>query len=141
MSRGEGSTATLGALPWVRKVAVRRSWPDRLDVAIEEHVVLARWGEDRLVNIQGEVFEGGAEESERRALPLLFGPAASEHQVAERFGYSHGAFRQLVGQFRSRVAAGHAPPFSSRKGADARPERPPVPLAPPRSPNRPTPAS
>ncbi len=74
---------TLGALPWVRKVAVRRSWPDRLDVAIEEHVVLARWGDDRLVNVQGEVFEG--EDEQRAALPLLFGPAASERQVTERY--------------------------------------------------------
>src|SRR3972149_12116413 len=31
-------------LPWVRKVNVRRQWPDRLDVALEEHVPLARWG-------------------------------------------------------------------------------------------------
>ena len=77
--------ATLSALPWVRKIAVRRSWPDRLDVVIEEHVALARWGNDRLVNIQGEVFEGDADDAQRSALPLLFGPAASERQVSERY--------------------------------------------------------
>lgn len=77
--------ATLAALPWVRKVAVRRSWPDRLEVAIEEHVALARWGDDRLVNVQGEVFEGGADDEPRPDLPLLFGPAASERQVTERY--------------------------------------------------------
>src|ERR1035437_1220368 len=37
---------TFEALPWVRKVEVRRLWPDRLQVAIEEHLVLARWGAD-----------------------------------------------------------------------------------------------
>ncbi len=81
----EGVRRTLGALPWVRKVAVRRSWPDRLDVAIEEHVALARWGEDRLVNVQGEVFDGGTDDAGRLALPLLFGPAATERQVTERY--------------------------------------------------------
>lgn len=30
-------------LPWARKVSVRRRWPDRLDVTIEEHVAMARW--------------------------------------------------------------------------------------------------
>lgn len=43
-------------LPWVRKVDLRRQWPDRLEVALEEHVPLARWGADALVNTHGEVF-------------------------------------------------------------------------------------
>ena len=43
-------------LPWVRKVEVRRQWPDRLEVALEEHVPLARWGGDALVDTHGEVF-------------------------------------------------------------------------------------
>lgn len=75
------------------------------------------------------------------ALRAVFVEGLSQKEAAERFGYSHDAFRQLIGQFRSRVAVGDAPPFSSRSGADARPERPPVPPARPRSPNRPTPAS
>ena len=48
--------AAFERLPWVRKVEVRRQWPDRLDVALEEHVPLARWGADALVNTHGEVF-------------------------------------------------------------------------------------
>ena len=30
-------------LPWVRKVAVRRNWPDRLEIDVEEHQATARW--------------------------------------------------------------------------------------------------
>lgn len=48
--------AAFERLPWVRKVEVRRQWPDRLEVALEEHVPLARWGADALVNTHGEVF-------------------------------------------------------------------------------------
>ena len=43
-------------LPWVRKVDLRRQWPDRLEVSLEEHVPLARWGTEALVNTHGEVF-------------------------------------------------------------------------------------
>ena len=45
-------------LPWVRRVAVRRIWPGRLEVSVEEHVALARWGGtmNRLVNTFGETF-------------------------------------------------------------------------------------
>src|SRR3954463_8742741 len=33
---------SLERLPWVRKAGVRRVWPDRLEVTLEEHVALAR---------------------------------------------------------------------------------------------------
>ena len=48
--------AAFATLPWVSKVDVRRQWPDRLEVALEEHVPLARWGNAALVNTRGEVF-------------------------------------------------------------------------------------
>ena len=32
-------------LPWVRHAEVRRQWPARLDVTIEEHKPVARWEE------------------------------------------------------------------------------------------------
>ena len=43
-------------LPWVRKANLRRHWPDRIEVALEEHAPLARWGNVALVNTHGEVF-------------------------------------------------------------------------------------
>ena len=51
-------------LPWVRRAEVRRRWPDRLEVRLEEHVALARWGkeaEGQLVNSYGELFAGRIE--------------------------------------------------------------------------------
>jgi cell division protein FtsQ len=82
------------ALPWVRKVEVRRLWPDRIQVAIEEHVALARWGSDmqakRLVNTYGEVFEG--ESSDAVRLPQFAGPAGSAEELTRRYG----AFRQAL---------------------------------------------
>jgi cell division protein FtsQ len=77
--------AALAGLSWVRKVAVRRTWPDLLDVNIEEHVALARWGEDRLVDLQGEVFDGSVSATRAAALPLLYGPVGSERLVTVRY--------------------------------------------------------
>ena len=68
-------------LPWVRQVDVRRIWPDRLEVRLEEHRALARWGDAGLVNTFGERFAG---ETDAR-LPLFAGPAASEAEVTRRY--------------------------------------------------------
>ena len=79
--------AALEALAWVRKVHVRRVWPDRLEIAIEEHEALARWGEGEdnrageLVNTYGERFKGRT----NVALPLFVGPQGSEAEMTRRY--------------------------------------------------------
>jgi len=69
-------------LPWVRNVSVRRRWPDKLEVTVEEHRELARWGNIALVNTHGELFHA-ASDSE---LPVFYGPGDGVHEVAEHFG-------------------------------------------------------
>lgn len=71
----------LERLPWVRKASVRRVWPDRLQVEIEEHVAFARWGDDALVNTHGERFQGRSD----AALPLFVAPGGTEREVAFRY--------------------------------------------------------
>jgi len=73
--------AALEQLPWVRRVQVRRVWPDRLEIALEDHVALARWGDAGLVNTYGERF--AATSAER--LPMFAGPAGAEAEVARRY--------------------------------------------------------
>ena len=69
------------ALPWVRRAAVRRVWPDRLEITVEEHVPLARWGDGQLVNTYGERFAGRAD----MALPLFVGPPGAEGEVTRQY--------------------------------------------------------
>jgi cell division protein FtsQ len=76
-----GLRLALERLPWVRRVELRRVWPDRVEVAFEEHVALAHWGDDALVNTLGERFDGEVDEP----LPRLAGPAGTEREVAERY--------------------------------------------------------
>jgi cell division protein FtsQ len=68
-------------VPWVRRASVRRVWPDRLAVAIEEHVAFARWGAEGLVNVQGERFAAISD----AALPLFIGPPGTESEIARRY--------------------------------------------------------
>jgi cell division protein FtsQ len=77
--------AGLEQLPWVRRVQVRRVWPDRIEIALEEHVALARWGDVGLVNVHGERFRGRDTGSAEARLPLFAGPAGSEAEVARRY--------------------------------------------------------
>ena len=84
----DGVRAALERLPWVRRAAVRRVWPDRLEATLEEHVALARWGERALVNTFGERFPGGS----KARLPQFSGPRGSEGEVARRYA----RFSQIV---------------------------------------------
>ena len=68
-------------LPWVRKVEVRRQWPARLELEVEEHIALARWGDAALVNSHGEVFEAATDE----ALPTFIGPPGQADEMARQF--------------------------------------------------------
>jgi cell division protein FtsQ len=68
-------------LPWVRKANVRRQWPDRLEVTVEEHRPLARWGSTALVNGHGEVFEAAISST----LPVFLGPEGAAAEVMARY--------------------------------------------------------
>lgn len=62
---------------WVRAAVVRREFPNRLRVSLEEHRAVAFWGaegEGRLVNSFGEVFEANPGDVEAEELPRLSGP-------------------------------------------------------------------
>ena len=91
----DGVRSVLERLPWVRRAAVRRVWPDRLEATLEEHVAFARWGESALVNTHGERFHGGSKE----ALPRFSGPRGTEAEMTRRYG----RFNQIVMPLGARV--------------------------------------
>ncbi len=77
----DSARAAFTKLPWVRSASVRRHWPDALEVTLEEHKPLARWGDEGLLNTYGEVFQAAT----AQPLPLLSGPPGSEKEVAQRY--------------------------------------------------------
>lgn len=72
---------SLERLPWVRSVNIRREFPQRLAVQLEEHQVLARWNERALVSQQGEVFVAES----AQLLPSFIGPDGAAAEVAQQY--------------------------------------------------------
>lgn len=102
--RGNFFTANLGSVraafetvPWVRRAMVRREWPNRLIVSLEEHVPLATWGDDgRLLSVKGDVFTVNLDEAEEDGrLPSFSGPEGSEKEVLSRFQEMHAWFAPI----------------------------------------------
>ncbi len=83
-------------LPWVRSATVRRVWPGRLDVSLEEHHVLARWGERALVNSFGEIYEAAS----GRQLPVFSGPEGTSIEITQRFHEFNQALQPLSRQIK-----------------------------------------
>ena len=72
---------SLEKLPWVRNVSIRREFPQRLAVRLEEHQALARWNNNALVNRQGEIFAANIEQ----ALPRFTGQDGAAADVAQHY--------------------------------------------------------
>ncbi|NIR28602.1 MAG: cell division protein FtsQ/DivIB [Gammaproteobacteria bacterium] len=75
--------AALG-LPWVKDVSVRRVWPDSLHVAVIEREAVARWGDDGLIDADGEVFQPARVPGDPE-LPVLRGPRGSHETLLRRY--------------------------------------------------------
>ncbi len=76
--------AAFESVPWVRKAVVRREFPNRLKVVLQEHQPVALWGGDgdvRLVNSFGEVFEANVGEVDQEDLPVFGGPDGQSGEV------------------------------------------------------------
>jgi cell division protein FtsQ len=72
---------SLEKLPWVRNVSIRREFPQRLAVRLEEHQALARWNNAALVNRQGEIFVAKSEQM----LPSFIGQDGAAAEVTQQY--------------------------------------------------------
>ena len=96
------------SVPWVRHAVVKRVWPNRLRVQLEEHRPVALWADakggdakgaealpDKLVNSHGEVFEANLGDVEDDALPTLRGPDGSAPHMLMLLGRLQPVFDAL----------------------------------------------
>jgi cell division protein FtsQ len=90
------------AVPWVRRAIVRRVWPDRLAVQLEEHRASALWegpndepGAEKLVNDHGEVFEANVGDVEDDGLPTFAGPEDSAARMLALYRRLQPVFARL----------------------------------------------
>jgi cell division protein FtsQ len=91
--------AAFEQVPWVRHAVVRRVWPDKLVVALEEHQPVALWAgdenSDKMVNSHGEVFEANVGDVEDDSLPQFAGPEGTSAQVLEMYRRLQPMFAQV----------------------------------------------
>ena len=59
--------------PWVRSVVLTKVWPDKVWIEVVEQVPVAFWGDDRLVNSYGDIFDASLPEK-KGEIPVLFHP-------------------------------------------------------------------
>ena len=119
--RGNFFTVDLGRVrqafeetPWVRRAQVRRIWPNRLFVSLEEHRPLAQWADGRFVNTFGELFSVNPEEVDRRESLLEFaGPEGTQGIVTRRYA-------ELTQQLKPLALTPHRVSLSDRQAWSAR---------------------
>lgn len=92
--------AAFEAVPWVRRAVVRRVFPNRLQVILQEHQAVAYWGgededEMRLLNSYGEVFEANVGEVEQDTLAQLDGPEGQAPDVLAMYRVVAPLFAQV----------------------------------------------
>lgn len=80
----QGGREALESLPWVRYAGLRRQWPNRVIVSIQEQIPVARWGQNALLNDAGQVFQHDYVGNTSH-LPLLTGPKARATDVLEQY--------------------------------------------------------
>lgn len=81
----ETARAEFERAPWVRRAEIRRVWPGRLAILVEEHRAAAAWNDRALLNTHGEVFAVAAMD-QYLGLPRLYAPEGTERETARRYG-------------------------------------------------------
>ena len=87
----ESARASIAKLPWVRNVSLRRQWPHRLEVTVDEHVPFGRWNDTAFVDTFGSVFAADYD----GVLPQFAGPAERAAEVADRYREASAALAPL----------------------------------------------
>jgi cell division protein FtsQ len=85
-------------IPWIRSALVRREFPNRLNVTLEEFQPVAQWGSEgdgKFLSAEGAVFEVNADEVDSDALPTLKGPEAQAKVVLDMFQYLKPLFVKM----------------------------------------------
>ncbi|RUP35428.1 MAG: FtsQ-type POTRA domain-containing protein, partial [Curvibacter sp.] len=86
------------SVPWVRHAAVRRQFPNQLQISLEEHVPVALWGPESgsgMLNSFGEVFEANVDDVDQDDLPRLYGPAGQSVEVLDMYGRLRPILKQV----------------------------------------------
>jgi len=80
----EALHAELAAQPWIEWVNVRRRWPDTLEVRLRERTLFGYWGENEMVDVNGQRFRP-AQIRQSGPWPRLIGPDGHERSLIRTY--------------------------------------------------------
>lgn len=72
-------------LPWVASASVKRVWPDKLSILIQEEIPQARFGENGILNTEGKVFYPEEASVSLNGLPQFNGPVDRAKEMLEQY--------------------------------------------------------
>lgn len=70
--------------PWVEKVSIRRIWPDRIAISIQEKIPQALWGDNGVLSTEGDIFYPD-KSSIPEGLPLFVGPLLRAKEMQQEY--------------------------------------------------------
>lgn len=72
--------------PWIDSAVVSRVWPDRLMVEVSPQIIVARWGENQVLNHHWQVMDVDLDlVPDLESLPLLQGPPEQTDNIAQHY--------------------------------------------------------
>ena len=74
----------LEQMPWIAHVEARRIWPDEVMVRLDEQLPIARWGDESLLNNNGQAFAPD-DLTQYEHLPQLHGPKRAQQRVMQQY--------------------------------------------------------
>lgn len=80
----DGLRNALEQMPWIAHVEVRRVWPDEVSVHLDEQLPIARWGDEALLNNNGQAFTPN-DLTRYEHLPQLHGPKRAQQRVMQQY--------------------------------------------------------
>lgn len=80
----DGLEQSLEKNSWVRGASLRKVWPNQLLVEVETQFPIAFWGDDKLLNQFGEIYDGALPEKQG-VFPIIYSPQTSGRVMGERY--------------------------------------------------------
>ena len=84
----------LSEIPWVYKVNIKRQWPYKLTIYIEEQQPVFRWGDSQLLNRYAMAFDEKSADT-YVGLPKLHGISGREEYLASLYAKYNQQFKQI----------------------------------------------
>ncbi|MGP1939031.1 MAG: cell division protein FtsQ/DivIB [Arsenophonus sp. ET-DL9-MAG3] len=72
-------------IPWIKKVIVRKEWPDKLKIHLVEYKPYAKWNDIFFINTEGSVFSLPTLLKIKDNFLMLYGPKGSQQEVLKMY--------------------------------------------------------